>query len=580
MSGNAPPDDGVLLHKYAGTGDQGAFAALVARYAHLVYSAAMRQLHNADAAEEVTQAVFIVLAQKAKSIAPERVLGGWLLKAVRYAVADWNKRERRRRRHEHQAARMAQAESDPMRQAGETSDEWDAIAPVLDDAIDQLNAKLRDVVLLRFFHGKTHQQIAELLGISEWAARQRLSRSVEQMRRYFLQRGISVPCVSIAAMLPLHAVVPAPQTVIASSTAGALAAVAAGPSAAIAKGVLIMMAISKLKVLAVSVLLLLLLVGAAVVVTNANRHVALAPVAVPLDISGNVTGVVRDPSGKPLANAEVFVQDAQEPTYIDHTPPFLHPTRKTTGQDGGFSAPKPGGDFYLAVRHDAGVAWVRGSNARSTYDIVLRPWGRVEGTFRVGATTKAGVPVHIDLIRESDADPMIVLYDSTANTAEDGSFVFPRVPAGHALLARMIDGSAGEYTQVTNIIVLPGPKTVVSIGGNGSAVTGTAVLHSGPAQSASGPGLRATISLRTLSGDNAGALFYGTIDPNGRFCVDDVPPSNYLLTLAYSRPKPGGSLSDRVNVAGAHKQLTVPVATKDAVNAGILEAVPQSGPPM
>jgi len=538
----------------------------------------MRQLCNADAAEEVTQAVFIVLARKAKSIAPERVLGAWLLKAVRYAVADWNKREGRRRRHEHQAARMTQAASDPMRQTGETSDEWDAIAPVLDDAIEQLNAKLRDVVLLRFFHGKTHQQIAELLGISEWAARQRLSRSVEQMRRYFLRRGISVPCASIAALLPLHAVVPAPQTVIASSTAGALVAVAAAPSAAIAKGVLIMMAISKLKVLAVGILLVLLLAGAALVVTNANRHAApVLPVPVPVDTSGNVTGVVRDPSGKPLANAELFVQDMQQPTYIDRTPPFLHPTRRTTGQDGGFSAPKPGGDFYLAVRHDAGVAWVRGSNARSTYDIVLRPWGRVEGTFRIGTTTRAGVPVHIELVRASGADPMIVLYDSTANTAEDGSFIFPRVPAGQAVLARMIDGGAGEYTQVTKISVLPGPKTVVSIGGNGCAVRGKAALQRASEQSVPAPGLRASISLRALSGDHAGSLFYGTIDPNGTFCVDDVPAGTYLLTLTYSKPKPGGSLSDRVDVGGAHKQLTVP-ATKEAIDAGLLEAVPQSSP--
>ena len=61
------PDDITLLKQYAG-GDESAFTALFERHVHLVYSTALRQARNPSHAEEITQAVFILLARKAKSL--------------------------------------------------------------------------------------------------------------------------------------------------------------------------------------------------------------------------------------------------------------------------------------------------------------------------------------------------------------------------------------------------------------------------------------------------------------------------------------------------------------------------------
>src|ERR1041385_6271148 len=93
-------DDMALLGEYAAAGSEEAFAEIVSRHVHLVYSAARRQLGDPHLAEEVTQAVFIILARKARSLGPDTILSGWLYRTARYASADVLKMQRRRQRRE------------------------------------------------------------------------------------------------------------------------------------------------------------------------------------------------------------------------------------------------------------------------------------------------------------------------------------------------------------------------------------------------------------------------------------------------------------------------------------------------
>src|SRR3954451_1120185 len=103
-------DDFELLSKYAHQGSQPAFCELVRRYVDLVYSSAARQVGDPHAAEDVTQAVFIVLTQKARQIRAGLVLSAWLLGVTRFAAKDHLKRARRRRHYEQAAALERTAE--------------------------------------------------------------------------------------------------------------------------------------------------------------------------------------------------------------------------------------------------------------------------------------------------------------------------------------------------------------------------------------------------------------------------------------------------------------------------------------
>src|ERR1039457_73461 len=116
-------NDHELLTQYARTASEAAFANLVARYVDLVYSAALRFTGNAHHAQEITQAVFIILARKAGSLRRSTVLSGWLYQTARLTAANFVKGEIRRQRRE-QEAYMQSTLTEP------NSSAWEQIAPL------------------------------------------------------------------------------------------------------------------------------------------------------------------------------------------------------------------------------------------------------------------------------------------------------------------------------------------------------------------------------------------------------------------------------------------------------------------
>jgi len=192
-----------LLQKYAQHGDQRAFAQVVSEHVDMVYSACLRQVGDRHLAEEVTQAVFVILARKAGTLGDHIVLGAWLHKTARYAALNAIKIERRRRIHERKAAEMAME----LRNHGPG---WIALEPVLDEGIAKLPENDRAAIMLRFFEKRSVADVGSALGVSEDAAGMRISRALDKLRAFFSRRGVAVSSALIASLMLRNGVHAAP----------------------------------------------------------------------------------------------------------------------------------------------------------------------------------------------------------------------------------------------------------------------------------------------------------------------------------------------------------------------------------
>src|SRR5580700_522425 len=217
--GKMMTDDMALLREYAQRNSEEAFAALVSRHVNLVYSVALRQVRDPHLAEEITQAVFIILARKAKSLGPKTILSGWLCRTARYASANALTIQRRRQ-HREQEAHMQSIlnEAEPMHE-----ETWNQIAPLLDGAMEQLGQIDHDALVLRFFENKTFAEVGATLGASEDAAKMRVNRALEKLRKFFTKRGVSSTTAIIAGTISAHSIQAAPVALEQSITAVAMA---------------------------------------------------------------------------------------------------------------------------------------------------------------------------------------------------------------------------------------------------------------------------------------------------------------------------------------------------------------------
>jgi RNA polymerase sigma factor (sigma-70 family) len=260
--------DAELLEQYRrGSGD--AFAALVRRHIDWVWSVARRRLRDAHLAEDVTQAVFVTLARKPPRLWRGSPLSPWLLKVVNLTCLSTMRREYNRLRRETEAARMKSLSATPEPRAS-----WDEVAPHLDELVERLPSRHRTIIMLRFYEQKSFTEIAELIGITEDAARKRVSRSVEALRSMLSRRGVSMPAAALGVVLVAEAVKPAPAAIAAAGAAAAIH----GPGAT--AGFLSLVGVSNAKIVTAIGLVCLLLSGAGLGVAVHRSSPSTGPTSV------------------------------------------------------------------------------------------------------------------------------------------------------------------------------------------------------------------------------------------------------------------------------------------------------------
>jgi hypothetical protein len=124
---------------------------------------------------------------------------------------------------------------------------WEALAPLLDQAMTQLGETDRNALVLRYFENKTSREVGEALGINEGAAQKRLARAVEKLRAICFKRGVVASAIGLTALISVNSVQAAPAGVVAATSAAVKGAGVATSTAALVKGTLALMRWIKIK---------------------------------------------------------------------------------------------------------------------------------------------------------------------------------------------------------------------------------------------------------------------------------------------------------------------------------------------
>ncbi|HEX4645654.1 MAG TPA: sigma-70 family RNA polymerase sigma factor [Verrucomicrobiae bacterium] len=219
--------DGQLLRFYAEHSTESAFAELVRRHLNFVYSAALRLVCDRHLAEDVTQSVFVALANNAARLTERTNLCGWLHQTAQNIAAQTVRTIERRRTREQEAVNMNQLLS------SESETSWERITPHLDAALSELVELDRDALFLRYFKNYDLRTVGTTLGISDDAAQKRVSRAVERLREFLAKRGVTVGAAGLAVVISANAVQAAPGGLAVTITAAAIAGTAVSTSAII-----------------------------------------------------------------------------------------------------------------------------------------------------------------------------------------------------------------------------------------------------------------------------------------------------------------------------------------------------------
>jgi len=195
--------DAQLLRQYAQYGSEEAFTEIVTRYTSLVYSAALRHVESPDIAAEVTQKVFVSLAQGARALSlrlsQDASVAGWLCRSARNVSLNLRRDDSRRRSRE-------RLTMEDLNGSNESACDWEQLRLVLDEAMSELDEPDYDALVIRFFKNQDLRSVGNALGLSDDAAQKRVSRALGRLRGHLASRGITTTSAALSMALCANAV--------------------------------------------------------------------------------------------------------------------------------------------------------------------------------------------------------------------------------------------------------------------------------------------------------------------------------------------------------------------------------------
>jgi RNA polymerase sigma factor (sigma-70 family) len=246
-----PPAGGLtdehLLGRFIAVRDEAAFELLLRRHGGMVLGLCRRMVRHEQDAEDAFQATFLALARKAASIGRRAALGSWLYKVAYRAALAARERVSRRASLEVPLPELPAPEVSP-------ATDWRDLGTILDAEIHRLPERYRVPFVLCYLEGKTLAEAAQLLDRPRATIGTRLARARQRLRLRLTSRGLGL-AAAMAALLTERAATAGPTSALIGATVGAVTGGGVAPEAVttLAEGVLHAMFVSKLKVVAAAV---------------------------------------------------------------------------------------------------------------------------------------------------------------------------------------------------------------------------------------------------------------------------------------------------------------------------------------
>jgi hypothetical protein len=309
----------------------------------------------------------------------------------------------------------------------------------------------------------------------------------------------------------------------------------------------------------------------------------------------NIAPLIVSADGSPAAGARIVVGLAGSQVHIENgaiDDGSTYAAKYVADNAGRVSIPPQDGAYQLVITHPSGFAYVKSTETSNPETIKLTPWAKVEGVFRVGPKPTSGARLHINTSAiESYGDDVPRIYTQHDTTTEaDGSFVFERVLPGEGRIGRdivyMVDEGATEVTssKMMPLEIAPGETKRIDLGGDGRPVAGSLAPPEGhtdevqwsfarvfvtiagepkspqaPVEVQKDPGRYQTWWREWSESDegkawreaqkeyqhrrDASPYFNASVDRDGNFRIDDVPPGEYSLSVNMDE-RPIGQLRD------------------------------------
>ena len=347
---------------------EAAFEALMLRHGPMVFRVCRHLLGHTHDAEDAFQAVFLVLAQKARSIRRRGSVASWLFGVAHRVASRARSEAKSRRAHD---VRVAVQTSESYLPAEKCHD-W----TTLHDEINRLPEGLRAPMTLCYLEGLTYEAAARQLGVPEGTVRGRLARARERLRRRLTARGVTVPSGLLVAGTAGQAQVALPAPLAHSTLRIALGFMAGKTASALARGMLNSMLLNQLKVATV---LILLGIGGRYCAWNAVAGlIDDKGQADPAPVLGKPPAAARapasklhtiPPAGKYRLTGTVRVEETGEPVagaklqlHLGDISDYQSPTQRLieSGSDGLFAVDLPAGPVQVEIAEPPiGYYWVR-----------------------------------------------------------------------------------------------------------------------------------------------------------------------------------------------------------------------------